>query len=106
MPKFVIERDLPGAGALPIAALRAISRKSCAVLGRLPPSVQWMHSYVTDDRLYCVFIAPDEGAVREHALRSGFPANRISRVRSLIDPTTAEAADASASRAATTSPRA
>lgn len=90
MPRYVIERDIPGAGILPSAALRAISRKTCAVLGRIGPSVQWLHSYVTHDRLYCVYIAPDEAAVREHAQRDGFPADRVSRVCSLIDPTTAE----------------
>lgn len=96
MPKFVTECDLPGAGALPDAALRIISRKSGAVLDRLGPPVQWLHSYVTDDRLYCVYIAPDEAAVRQHALRSGFPADRIARVCALIDPTTAERAQTAA----------
>ena len=90
MPKFVIERDIPGAGQLSPAQLQAISDKSCSVLRELGPQVQWIHSYVTDDRIYCVYIAPNAEAVREHAVRGGFPANRISEVRAIIDPTTAE----------------
>ena len=90
MPKFVIERDIPGAGKLRAEELQAISQRSCAVLADLGPSVQWVQSYVTDDRIYCVYIAPNEGAVREHAKRGGFPANRISEVRTVIDPTTSE----------------
>jgi len=90
MPKFVIERDIPGAGALSPEQLHAISQKSCSVLRQLGPQVQWVHSYVTDDKVYCVYIAPDEAAVRQHAQLGGFPANRISQVRSVIDPTTAE----------------
>jgi hypothetical protein len=90
MPRFVIERDIPGAGKLPAAELQAISRKSCGVLRELGPQVQWVHSYVTDDKVYCVYIAPDEAAVREHARRGGFPANRVSQVRAIIDPTTSE----------------
>ncbi|MGH8581633.1 MAG: DUF4242 domain-containing protein [Gammaproteobacteria bacterium] len=92
MPKFVIERDLPGAGRLTPQQLQGISQKSCGVLQELGPKVQWLQSYVTDDRIYCVYIAPDAETVREHARRGGFPANRVSEVRSVIDPTTAEAA--------------
>ena len=89
MPKFVIEREIPGAGKLSAAELEGISRKSCGVLEGMP-TVQWLQSFVTDDRIYCVYIAPDEAAVREHAKRGGFPANRVSRVRTIIDPTTSE----------------
>jgi hypothetical protein len=90
MPKFVIEREIQGAGKLSPADLQAISQKSCGVLNEMGPKIQWVHSYVTDDKIYCVYVAPDEAAVREHADKGGFPANTISRVRSLIDPTTAE----------------
>ena len=90
MPKYVIERNLPGAGALSAAELQAVSQKSCAVLSDLGPSVQWQQSYVTDDKLYCVYIAPSEALIREHARIGGFPADRISQVRRVIDPTTAE----------------
>jgi hypothetical protein len=90
MPKYVIERELPGAGALPAEQLQAISQKSCGVLRQLGPEVQWLQSYVTDDKIYCVYIAPSEELVRKHAVEGGFPANRISEVRSIIDPTTAE----------------
>lgn len=90
MPKFVIERDIPGAGNLSAQELQGISRKSCAVLTAMGPSVQWVQSYVTGDRIYCVYIAPDENAVREHARQGGFPANTIARVHTVIDPTTAE----------------
>ena len=90
MPKFVIEREIPGAGKLSPKELQAISQKSCGVLRELGPQVQWVHSYVTDDKIYCVYIAPDEAAVRKHAEMGGFPANSISEVRSVIDPTTAE----------------
>lgn len=89
MPKFVIERDIPGAGSLSAADLKGISQKSCGVLKGLP-AVQWVQSYVTDDKIYCVYIAPDEHAVREHARQGGFPANAVSRIRTVIDPTTAE----------------
>jgi Protein of unknown function (DUF4242) len=89
MPKFVIEREIPGVGNLSAAELQGISRKSCGVLEGMP-TVQWLQSFVTDDRIYCVYIAPDEAAVREHAKRGGFPANRVSRVRTIIDPTTSE----------------
>jgi hypothetical protein len=91
MPRYVIERDIPGAGALGAEQLQGISAKSCGVLQELGPSIQWVQSYVTDDRIYCVYIAPDEAMVREHAARGGFPANRVSQVREVIDPTTAEA---------------
>ena len=90
MPKFLIERDLPGAGALSGAELQAISRKSCGVLHEMGPTIQWIQSYVTDDRIYCVYLAPDAEAVREHARRGGFPANRVSEVRAGIEPLTAE----------------
>ena len=91
MPKFVIEREIPGAGKLSKSDLHAISQKSCSVLSSMGPKIQWIESYVTDDKVYCVYIAPDEATVREHAKQGGFPANRISEVRGIIDPTTAEA---------------
>jgi hypothetical protein len=90
MPRFVIERDIPGAGKLTAEELQGISQKSCGVLRKLGPQIQWLQSYVTDDKVYCIYIAPDEAAVREHARQGGFPANRISQVREIIDPTTAE----------------
>lgn len=90
MPKYVIERDLPGVGLLPADQLTDIARKSRNVLRELGPTVQWVQSYVTDDKLYCVYIAPDEPAVVEHARRGGFPLDSISRVRSIIDPVTAD----------------
>jgi Protein of unknown function (DUF4242) len=93
MPKYVIERELPGAGKLTADQILAISQKSCGVLKRLGPQIQWLHSYVTDDKIYCVYIAPNEEMVREHARQGGFPANRVSAVRRVIDPTSAEAAD-------------
>jgi hypothetical protein len=89
MPKFVIERDLPGAGKLSPADLQAVSQKSCGVLRSMGPQIQWIHSYVTDDKIYCVYIAENEAQVREHAAQGGFPANRVSEVRTVIDPTTA-----------------
>ena len=92
MPKYVIERELAGAGKLPPQELKAISQKSCSVLQRMGPQIQWLHSFVTDDKIFCVYIAPDEASVREHAKQGGFPANRIARVRTIIDPTTAEMA--------------
>ncbi len=92
MPKFVIERDLPGAGELSAEELQGVSQKSCSVLRDLGPEIVWQQSYVTDDKIYCVYIAPDEQMVREHAERGGFPATRISRVRNVIDPATAELA--------------
>jgi hypothetical protein len=91
MPKFVIEREIPGAGKLTPEQLQGISQKSCGVLKNLGPQIQWVESYVTDDKVYCVYIAPDEAQVREHAKQGGFPANRVSEVRAIIDPTTAEA---------------
>ena len=90
MPKFVIEREIPGVGGLPPEQLQAISQKSCGVLHDMGPKIQWIQSYVTDDKIYCVYIAPDEETVRRHAELGGFPANRISQVRAMIDPTTAE----------------
>lgn len=90
MPKYVIERELPGAGALSAEQLQGISQKSCGVLRNLGPQIQWLHSYVTGDKIYCVYIAPNEQIVREHAQRGGFPANRVSEVKTIIDPTTAE----------------
>ncbi len=86
---YVIERDIPGAGNLTAEELRAISAKSCGVLDELGPSIQWMHSYVTDDKVYCVYSATDEDIIRRHAQLGGFPANRISPVREIIDPSTA-----------------
>jgi hypothetical protein len=90
MPKFVIERDIPGAGKLTPKDLKAISQKSCGVLGSLGPQIQWVQSFVTADKIYCVYIAPNAELVREHARQGGFPANRISEVATVIDPTTAE----------------
>jgi hypothetical protein len=90
MPKFVIEREIAGAGKLSPAELKAISQKSCGVLTSMGPSVQWIHSYVTGDKLYCIYHAADEGLVRRHAELGGFPANKISRVFTVIDPATAE----------------
>jgi hypothetical protein len=90
MPKFVIEREIAGAGKLSDGELREISQKSCGVLSKMGPQIQWLQSFVTDDKIYCVYIAPDEAAVREHARQGGFPANRVSTVRRIIDPTTAE----------------
>ncbi len=90
MPKFVIEREIAGAGKLSPQELQAVSQKSCGVLRGMGPQIQWVQSYVTDDKIYCVYIAPDEASVREHAKQGGFPANKISQVRSTIDPTTAE----------------
>ena len=91
MPKFVIERELTGAGKLPRQELQAISQKSCGVLQSMGPEIQWVQSFVTDDKIYCVYNAPDADTIREHAKKGGFPANVISRVRTIIDPTTAEA---------------
>jgi len=90
MPKYVIERELPGAGKLSAAELQGIAQKSCSVLKDLGPQIQWLHSYVTDDKIYCVYIAPNEEIVREHAKQGGFPANSVSAVRTVIDPVTAE----------------
>jgi hypothetical protein len=90
MPKFVIERDIPGAGELTPQDLKAISQKSCGVLNSMGPSIQWIHSYVTEDRVYCIYQAPDAATVRRHAELGGFPANQVSEVRTVIDPATAE----------------
>ncbi len=90
MPKYVIEREIPGAGDMTPQQLQAVSQTSCGVLQKLGPSIQWVHSYVTGDKIYCVYIAPDEKLIREHAAQGGFPANRISEVKSIIDPITAE----------------
>ncbi len=90
MPKYVIEREIPGAGKLSSQELQAISQKSCGVLNQMGPQIQWVQSYVTDDKIYCVYIAPNEEMVREHARQGGFPANRVSEIKSVIDPTTAE----------------
>ncbi|MRR52626.1 MAG: DUF4242 domain-containing protein [Rhodocyclaceae bacterium] len=90
MPKYVIERDLPGAGTLSPQDLNAISRKSCSVLSGLGPQIQWVESYVTDDKIYCIYIAPNSEMVLEHARQGGFPANSVAEVRTVIDPTTAE----------------
>ncbi len=89
MPKYVIEREIPGAGKMTPEQLKAVSQTSCGVLRQLGPEIQWDHSYVTDDKIYCVYIAPDEKLIREHATKGGFPANKISEVRTIIDPTTA-----------------
>jgi len=90
MPKYVIEREIPGAGKMSPEQLQGISEKSCGVLRNLGPQIQWLTSYVTDDKIYCVYIAPNAEMVREHARQGGFPANKVSQVRSIIDPTTAE----------------
>jgi len=90
MPKYVIERNIPGAGQLTPQDLKAISQKSCAVLNQMGPGIQWMQSYVTDDKLFCVYLAPDEAAVRRHAQSGGFPCDKVSQVRTVIDPATAE----------------
>ncbi|HUK24499.1 MAG TPA: DUF4242 domain-containing protein [Terriglobales bacterium] len=90
MPKYVIERDLPGAGKLKPEELQAVSQKSCSILRNMGPEIQWVHSYVTGDKIYCVYIAPNEDMIRKHAQEGGFPANRISEVKSMIDPTTSE----------------
>ncbi len=94
MPKFVIEREIPGAGALTAEQVQGIAQKSCGVLRNLGPQIQWLHSYVTDNKIYCVYIAPNEEVVREHARLGGFPANSVAQVRRIIDPTTAEGAGA------------
>lgn len=90
MPKYLIEREIPGAGNLSKADLQGISQTSCGVLQKMGPQIQWLQSYVTGDKVYCVYIAPNEEMIREHAQQGGFPANRISEIRSVIDPTTAE----------------
>jgi len=90
MPKYLIEREIPRVGSLSPQEIQAVSAKSCDILKQLGPQIQWLHSYRTQDKLYCVYIAPDEEAIREHARRGGFPANRISQIQQVIDPTTAE----------------
>lgn len=90
MPKYIIERDIPGAGALTSQDLQAISQKSCSILNNLGPRIQWLESYVTDNKVYCLYIAPDEATIRAHAEQGEFPVNRISQIKSIIDPTTAE----------------
>ncbi len=91
MPKYIIEREIPGAGNLSQEELQGISQKSCGVLHEMGPQIQWVESYVTNDKVYCVYIAPGEDAVKEHAEKGGFPANSVSEVKSIINPTTAEA---------------
>jgi hypothetical protein len=90
VPKFIIEREIAGAGKLSPLDLQGVSQKSCSVLQNLGPQIQWVESYVTDDKIYCVYIAPNEAMIREHARQGGFPANRVSAIRRMIDPTTAE----------------
>jgi hypothetical protein len=91
MPKYIIERDIPNAGVLTDQELQGISQKSCSILNKLGPTIQWLESYVTDDKVYCVYIAPDEATIKAHAEQGGFPVNRISQIKTIIDPTTAEA---------------
>ena len=88
MPKYLIEREIPGAGKLSPQQLQAISQKSCSVLNKLGAQIQWLHSYVVDDKIYCVYISPNEAMIREHARQGGFPANHVSEVKAMIDPTT------------------
>jgi len=90
MPKYVVERDLPGAGKLTSDQLRGVSQKSCDVLNKLGPEIQWIHSYVTADKIYCIYRAPSEALIREHAKQGGFPANKISEIATVIEPSTAE----------------
>ncbi len=90
MPKYVIEREIPKAGQMSSQDLKGVAQKSCDVLRKMGPEIQWVHSYVTDDKIYCVYVAPNENSIREHARQGGFPANRISVVREIIDPTTSE----------------
>ena len=90
MPKYVIEREIPGAGNMTAEQLKAVSQTSCGVLSKMGPQIQWVQSYVTTDKIYCVYNAPNEEMVREHARQGGFPANSISKVSTIIDPTTAE----------------
>lgn len=90
MPKFIIEREIPGAGSLTPEQLRGVSQNSCAVLSKLGPAIQWVESFVTDNKVYCVYVAPNEELVREHAKQGGFPANSVAVIRRMIDPTTAE----------------
>ena len=97
MPRYVIEREIPNAGKLSPAELKSISQKSCGVLSKLGPQIQWVQSYVTDDKVYCVYIAPSEDMIRAHAQQGGFPANKISEIKTIIDPTTAEGKETAAS---------
>ncbi len=97
MPKYVIEREIPGAGNLTAEELQGISQKSCSVLQNLGPQIQWVQSYVTSDKVYCVYIAPSEDMIRAHAQQGGFPANKISEIKTVIDPTTAEEKETAAS---------
>ncbi|MDO8844337.1 MAG: DUF4242 domain-containing protein [Methylicorpusculum sp.] len=90
MPKFIIEREIPNAGALSADQLQHISQKSCSILKNMGPYIQWLESYVTDNKIYCIYIAPDEAAIREHAEQGEFPVNRISQIKTIIDPTTSE----------------
>ena len=90
MPEFVIEREIPGAGSMSAAEFQAMAQKSVGVLNEMGPGIRWLHSYVTGDKVYCVYLAPDEQTIREHARRGGFPANRVSAVRRMIDPTAAD----------------
>ena len=90
MPKYMIEREIPGAGEFSPEQLQVIAQKSCCVLAEMDSTLQWLHSYVCDDKVYCVYIAPDEAAIREHALRGEFPVNKISAIKTIINPTTAE----------------
>lgn len=90
MPKYLIEREIPGAGSLSAEQLQAVSQTSCTVLQKMGPQIQWQQSYVTGDKVYCIYIAPNEDTIREHAQQGGFPANRISEIKTIIDPTTAE----------------
>jgi Nickel responsive protein SCO4226-like len=100
MPKYVIEREIPGAGNLGVDELQVISQKSCDILRAMGPEIQWVHSYVTGDKIYCVYIAPNEELIRKHASQGGFPANRISEVKTIIDPTTSEDKKAKAGKTA------
>lgn len=90
MPKYVIEREIPGAGKLSAEELHATAQKSCGVLGKLGPQIQWVESYITDDKVYCVYIAPNKQLIEEHGRQGGFPVNRVSEVKAVIDPTTAD----------------
>lgn len=96
MPKYLIEREVPGVGNLSAQEVQGLSQKSCSVLQNMGPQIQWVQSYVTGDKIYCVYIAPNEEMIREHAKQGGFPANRISEIKSMIDPTTAENKEQSA----------
>lgn len=101
MPKFLIEREIPGAGSLSQQELQSISQTSCSVLQKMGPQIQWLQSYVTGDKIYCVYIAPNEEMIREHASQGGFPANRVSEIKAVIDPTTAEQSASSSQQSAT-----